>query len=330
MLLSSLILLIACGGDDDSEETRPGDTSDTSGATDTGSSTDSGVDTSNDTADTGDDSGADTAVEARSPYANCIEEGTDSLGGSWTITYDADGNMVLVTYQTDSETGTTVYTWDDNGNQLSQEADWGDDGVIDYLYVYAYDDQGRRVLSEYTYASGDFTRIEMTYNADGSETRSRYDETGRREERTHTTYNEHGYPVDVATDNSGDDIPEQSSRYTYVYDSSWRALEQALDNGVDGIVDSLSTFAYDTEGRTLSRRDTTPPNPGFYQLNEWSYDAAGNVVQFHYEYYCGSGYGMVYRMEYTYDDAGRLLLSTTDNAPFGSIDRTLTSVYTCP
>ncbi len=104
MLLSSLILLIACGGDDDSEETRPGDTSDTSGATDTGSSTDSGVDTSNDTdsgADTGDDSGTDTAVEAPSPYANCTEEGTDSLGGGWTITYDADGNMILVTYQTD-------------------------------------------------------------------------------------------------------------------------------------------------------------------------------------------------------------------------------------
>ncbi len=170
----------------------------------------------------------------------------------------------------------------------------------------------------------------MTYNADGSETRSRYDETGRREERTHTTYNEHGYPVDVATDNSGDDVPEQSSRYTYVYDSSWRALKQAIDYNVDDIVDSLYTFTYDADGRRVSQRNTTPPNPGFYELTEWSYDAAGNVVQFLYEYYYGSGYGMVYRMEYTYDDAGRRLLSTTDNAPFGSIDRTLTSVYSCP
>ena len=321
MLLSSLILLIACGGDD-SKESSPADTATNAGG-DTGNDTDTGTDTA---ADTGDDSGADTAVEEASPYADCIETATISTGGMWTADYDARGRMRTNAYVYSWGTGTITYAWDADGNLLSKEDDGGNDDTVDQGYYYAYDEDGRQVFAEYRYLSGYYNRIETTYNADGSTTAITYNLEGTRTGRTDTTYTAYGYPEEVAVDFTGDDVPEQVGRYTYVYDAGGRALEQRYDFNVDGTVDNLYTFTYDADGRMLTQLDTLPSNPDWSSYYAWTYDAAGNVLTYFWE----NSYGGTMEIVSTYDADGRIVQRTQDDMPLGSVDSTVTWTYSCP
>ena len=75
----------------------------------------------------------------------------------------------------------------------------------------------------------------------------------------------------------------------------------------------MTTFTYDSVGRMLSQRDTHPANPG-------------NLLVYLYEH----GAGMVYTMEHSYVTEGGLALTTTDNFPLGSVNRTVTRSYSCP
>ena len=169
MLLSSLILLIACGGDS-SKESSPADTSDTSGATDTGVTDD----TSNAT-DTSDTSGGDTSdtgevetpvCDTLTPYRGCTATAEYSNSPYvYDIVWDADGRLMASSVSTNESRGTMLYndlyiytagllteirrydgsgrvlesntfTYDVDGNQLTRQGDG-------FLFTYTYDDEGR-------------------------------------------------------------------------------------------------------------------------------------------------------------------------------------------
>lgn len=139
-----LLALVACSPEAD--DTAPVDTSD-----------DSGVDT--DTSDTDDtDTGdtSDTGAVSDSPYANCEEVGVSTEGYSWVITYDAQGQRTGFVYDAGSYVNAYAYTWDDDGNIVQEDHDYGNDGTIDLAIEYEYDERDNWVAVR-NYSSGTLT-----------------------------------------------------------------------------------------------------------------------------------------------------------------------------
>jgi hypothetical protein len=175
MLLSSLILLIACG-DDGSETTDPADTSDTSGSADsadTGETNDTSDSSDTSTGDTSDTSDSDEPLpecDLLTPYRGCTADVTSELYGLnyYVATWDADGRISsddhyyeeahttflfrqayfytegrLSSIERTDPSGNVwsrlTYTYDDAGNMTQFY-----DGT--FRTTYRYDDEGRVVF----------------------------------------------------------------------------------------------------------------------------------------------------------------------------------------
>ena len=329
--VSSLLLLglTACSSNED----KGTDTTDfdTAEAGDSATDPDT-VDTADSATDTGADTDtADSGTPEASPYANCVEEGTDSLPGTWTATYDADGYMAAYVYDFRGSIGTATYDWDDRGNMLEMAVDQGNDGTIDQLTRQAFDDRNHRVLyavyAGETVLPGAETRT-YTYNDDGTETMYLYwdDSWSVLVARYDTSFDGRGNPVAVDVDYEDDGIVDMRRTTTYNYDSAGNALTVELDDQDDGIVDNVRTYTYDSGGRVLTHDQSLPMYPERFLRETWGYDAAGNTVLYTYEATGVSGQRQASR----FDDAGREIERTYDVEPYDSVDRTLTWSYTCP
>ena len=281
MLLSSLILLIACGGDS-SKESNSADTSDTSGSTDTGVTDDTSnpTDTSDtsggDTSDTSDTGEVETPVcDTLTPYRGC--EATASYSTSpyvYDIVWDADGRLMESSASTDASRGTLLYrvvylytdgllteilqldasgdvqnsetfTYDADGNQLT----WQGDG---FLRTYTYDDEGRVLtIDEESRGNSSFCTRTWTSTATGDDYEESC-ETVRGSERHIGSQDSRG----LETDRSDFDT---SGATTMTTSRVWRAdcqLERADYEfiGRPGISPSGTNsegFIYDADNRMI-------------------------------------------------------------------------------
>ena len=137
------------------------------------------------------------------------------------------------TKEASAEDGTvdsrTMYTYDDQGNLLSEERDYGDDGTVDSrtVFTYTYDDQGSQLSAE------------MDYAGDGTvDSRYAY------------AYDEHGNMLSWETDKNADGTADR--RYTYTYDERGNKLSEEEDKDNDGSVDSRYAYTYEEHGNRLS------------------------------------------------------------------------------
>jgi YD repeat-containing protein len=121
----------------------------------------------------------------------------------------------------------TTYTYDANGNVLSEEGDHNADGTVDSRTTYTYDANGN-LLSEEWDGNADGTvhrRVTYTYDADG---------------------NLLTYESDSGADGTVDE------RYTYTYDANGNLLTEEHDYGADGTVDQRRRYTYDADGNQLT------------------------------------------------------------------------------
>ncbi len=319
MRTASILLLLAL--------TACSPTEDAADSTDTA---DSGADTDVDTADTDTADTEDSGAPEGSPYANCSEEGVDSVAGTWSATYDAAGNMTVYAYAFGWNYGTMTYVWDDRGNWLEAANDIYDDGTVDQLTRQAFDERGNRTL--YAMYAGDTNQYAETrtyiYNDDGTETMYLYwdDAWTVLAGRYDTTFDAYGNPFTVDVDREDDGIVEFRQTYTYGYDSAGNALSISHDSDGNGMTDSLSLYTYDGSNRPLTHQQTLPMYPDRFLLESWQYDDDGNVVFHGYE---ASG-APAQNQTSSFDEEGREVERTYDVSPLGSVDRTLTWTYTCP
>ncbi|MBM4369663.1 MAG: hypothetical protein FJ102_25865, partial [Deltaproteobacteria bacterium] len=100
--------------------------------------------------------------------------GTPYVDWSWTLTYDADNNVLSSTYDTGADgLAPDVWTYTYAGGlRMTQDVDYAGDGVLDAQYRYTYDadgnqltteliDEGTWLLSEaYTWTDGRLARLE--------------------------------------------------------------------------------------------------------------------------------------------------------------------------
>lgn len=168
---------------------------------------------------------------------------TEFGGRSYTIKYSYDGQNRVTreeTWENGEITDYTEYTYDDHGNYLTLRQYMGSELMMDYSFTYTYDENGNQTAMEESLFGELNYRVEMTYDEQGKE-------------------------ISSLTTLSGGEVQSRT-------ESSW-----------DGL----------TETRNYYFGGETEP----YMTSVVTYDAAGNVV-FEETRYSGSVTSMT---EYVYE-----------------------------
>ncbi len=213
-------------------------------------------------------------------------------GRCTTWTYDADGNMLSEEYDGDGD-GKADYrethTYDANGNMLTEEHDYDDadgsppaDGTMDVRITYTYDEYGNKLSEErdgFDMVPPDGTpeeRTAWTYDEHGNKLTEEQDADGTPEERTTWTYDEHGNKLTEEQDANADGTPEE--RTTWTYDANGNLLTEEGDLRADGRVDRRTTYTYDADGNILSEEYAVGVDGWPTERNTWTYDEHGNML----------------------------------------------------
>ena len=173
-----------------------------------------------------------------------IQTITDPDGNSYSYSYDIFNNLVSVTYPDDTPADDTdnpsrTYHYEDSRfpNHLS--------GITDEngsrFATWAYDDQGRAILSEHI---GGVDRVDITYNADGSTTVN--DTVGASRTYSFTTLHGVVKPTSVTGDQCTSCGGQAQSRS---YDANGFLDSKTDWNG------HLTNYTYDARGLQVSRTE---------------------------------------------------------------------------
>ena len=224
-----------------------------------------------------------------------------------TYTYDADGNQLTESEDSNGDgdaDSIKIYTYDADGNQLTRSRDENaDDNAIEYRNR-TYNSDGNLLGGSEDYdADGTADFIETyTYDANGIMLTGSYCESDDGDFcQTETfTYDADGNRVRESLDTNGDGVANRISTSTYDADGSW--LTASYDDDNDGVTDSITTRTYDADGNilTLSYNNVT-----YTYTYTYTYDADGNWLTYYYDNHVNGDSYEVY--SYTYDTSGNLL-----------------------
>ncbi|MCF6235867.1 MAG: Ig-like domain-containing protein [Gammaproteobacteria bacterium] len=232
--------------------------------------------------------------------------------------YDGDGTADVI----------RTYTYDANGNELTNSYDGDGNGTADTIFTSSYDAKGNRL----TYSrdeDGDGTvdsTSALTYDANGNRLTESYDANGDgTAERIETfTYDAKGNLLTYSRDEDGDGTAEKIETYTYTYDANGNALTASFDDG-GSTADSITTFTYDANDNRLTISYDFDGNGTVDRVYTDTYDANGKLLT---ESFDEDGDGAAERIDtYTYDANGNRLTESSDEDGDGTADRIDTYTY---
>lgn len=205
-----------------------------------------------------------------------------SISDKSVLLYDSAGKQIgsRAYRNTDSQPiSTSTWRYDANGNLA--EVRVHDQGVLELLMVYTYDNHRRKVEESRFGDDGAFRdRDVYAYNAAGQLVETAYYHNEVLTGKVHRKYNETGSLMKETQFN----IVHPESTVEYVYDSSGREIEQRVDTE---ILWSKVQTSYDRNGRVAMRETsmgykhanvyvTHAPEPGQVVFR---YDDRGKVVE---------------------------------------------------
>ena len=254
---------------------------------------------------------------------NCTARTVKSVSGdyedteTYAYTYNDRGYVAGETYQSGAYSYTTVYTYDERNNLLSEKTTNSDGD--EYGVDYTYDAAGNCLTNAYTGFDGYSSKAVFTYNAAGQIlTESNVNDFGNGDVSSDTyayAYDANGNCVKKEfsyTQTWDGETSAESTVTVSSYDAAGRLLREETTNS-DG-TSSRSEYAYDAEGRLLTWNFTGTGEYDSPCSCENSYDAQGNLVREVWTDEDGTG-----TTTYTYDAAGNLLSRVSDDG----------SSYTC-
>jgi YD repeat-containing protein len=170
-----------------------------------------------------------------------------------TLEYDEFGNLISKTiiYDEPSEiffrNSKTSYTYDENGNKLTETLDEDIDGQIDSTTQFTYDDDNRVVTASNSWNN-------EVYSV------------------TTTTYNQNRDIATVAISYDSDAENDKVSNYTY--DENYNLISYESSSG-----DSSSTYTYDDDGNQLTENYTADfSSSNLISETAWTSDEYGNIL----------------------------------------------------
>lgn len=260
------------------------------------------------------DNDADDEIDSRYLYAydaaghKTLEEAVlpadDTVLVRWTYEFNADGQLVAGTYDSDVSTevldSRDTYTYDEDGNQTRIESKREDGDTIDSFTARTFDDMNRKTRIELDYdtaVAGLDRVITFDYQLDRFvEHNDQGDDDVIDDDFTYIHGDDDLIDREEYDRQSDDDIDEV---YEHDYDGQGRVIEDADDGDNDGLFEYVVTYAYGSFGMTSQDVDV---------------DGDGGVDD---------------HEDYTYDDAGNLLLRELDSGLDDELDRRITYSYDC-
>jgi YD repeat-containing protein len=173
----------------------------------------------------------------------------------WTYTLDERGKV-------QSKQNTTV-RFDDRGQFIEQaNRTWGDDGQEDLMqFQTTYDPQGRPSVERTIDDSGAHA-VRYTYNDVGDQvTVTRFDQDGKVESVDTLRYDDEHHLIEK--------IPQDGVATSYRYDAQGQLSEEIFHSG--GGEQNAVVYAYDAQGRQLSKRSLAGPARAVVTINGFSY-----------------------------------------------------------
>lgn len=232
------------------------------------------------------------------------------LGPQTTFTYDATfvNKVATSTVKKEgSDTVTTSYTYDQNGNIATQTVA---DGSIN-TYERATGSMEKTTTYEYydgVEAGGEQWQLKSVEDEYGKITLYVYDDKGRL-----TDVEE--YLGSISAPNY------QRTVATYDYDDLYRTdtVSEPYDKYI-ALPDDFVEYDYDGFGRLVQQTNLDGTS------EKWEYDDTGRLYMHEVGVMNGSSFGHVNTTFYTYDLLGRLTETKVDNDPYDSTDNIVTQV----
>ncbi len=212
--------------------------------------------------------------------------------GTTSFEYDSSGN---VTRQVDAEGNETTFTYDANGNQLTETRTLtSPDGVITLVTTTEYDSEGRVI--KVTDPEGGVT--ETKYDAVGN----RIEEIDAKGRSTKFVYDERGLLVETIYPDRTPEDDTDNPRTKTEYDAAGQVTAEIDELG------RKTQFVYDKLGRRteLILPDDTPDDNTDNPRTKTEYDAAGRVI--------AEIDQRGNRTEFVYDQAGRQIATILSDA----------------
>ena len=221
----------------------------------------------------------------------------------------------------------TTYTYDANGNQLTNSYDNNGDGTANSIDTYTYDANGNRLMwSSDTNGDGVPNNIyNYTYDANGNQLTFSYDNNADGIANSITTYiyDANGNQLTFSYDNNADDIANQIN--TYTYDANNYLLTISIDSDADGTANSIYTYTRDANGNRLTRSYDNNADGTANSIYTYTYDANGNQLTYSYDNNADGTANSIYT--YTYDAKGNRLTYSKDSGADGNTNSITTYTY---
>ena len=245
-----------------------------------------------------------------------------------TFTYDANGNVLT---EEEDATGdgvgifvaTRTYTYDANGNVLTDA-----NAAIAKTATYSYDaNENQLTKSWYNDADGlPDEIITYTYDANGNKLTESYDSDadGLPDDITTYTYDAGGNMLTVSYEYGAVSLAngEENSIAKSTYDANGNRLTESYDHNGNGTIDSIITNTYDANGNQLTRSNDNNADGTIDSISTYTYDANGNQLTASYD---NNADGTIDSIStYTYDAYRNLLNRSNDNNADGTIDSIFT------
>ena len=236
----------------------------------------------------------------------------ESIRSYIAYTYNNEGDLVKKEQGSNPEhiTRKYLFTYDENHNLLKEEGDEGNDGTINKITTYTYDNKGNRLTKNYDY----YNTSSRTHGADGIA------------DKVNTyTYDEKGNMLTDKLDHREDGNHDIDEILTYTYDANNNRLTYAIDYHADGTPDHINYYTYDEDNKLIKSLDdsTVPGNSDHTKI--FIYDAQGNNIRIDYD---NKSDGTIDRINnYTYDTNNNQVKRTIDFENDGEIDSITTYEY---
>ncbi|MDC1454061.1 hypothetical protein N8352_07185 [Porticoccaceae bacterium] len=241
-----------------------------------------------------------------------------------TFTYDADGNLLTISYDANGFSSITTYTYDDNGNELTASNYSNGDGEADIIANSTYDDDGNRLTISVDFNSdGEPDQIITgTYDDDGNTLTRSVDFNGFSSITTYT-YDDNGNRLTESYDYNGNGELDEIS--TFTYGDNGNQLTTSFDTDTNGEPNRIQTNAYDDDGNWLTFSDDTDANGEPNSIVTFTYDTDGNRLTDSLDFNADGDAEQI--RTFTYDDDGNLLTESDDYNGNGELDEISTFTY---
>lgn len=181
------------------------------------------------------------------------------------------------------------------------EIDQGNDGTLDEIIDYYYNDHGQ-LVGERSDTPNDSYNKDYYYNTYGKLEHEEWDYhyDGTIDEIDYYDYDSSGMMFRLRIDFDADNVDDEAIYYSY---NAGRLVQEDSDYNLDGTIDEVTEYIYDQSGKVI-QANHYPDNPELdNQTTYYYYDPFGNIKRQEEDYETD---GLIdYINLYYYDTAGR-------------------------